>query len=262
MKNIQEKVTEAVKGRQRVSVSEFIDAYWPLSPETKKLQEISLEKDTSFDEWKNSVHAQEVMYFDEMRERFGNEKIDEYLRRAEKVQACGFPEAYHKLNDYVFKEGIGEYIPPSVLFRSRALLQLLLENLVLEQSFSLVDIGAGNGKITAGLLAYLPNINEVYMLDANSYALARAKENIAKASKLVRRDLASRVQIVQGDWRDTTHIETINRHIKDERTILLSAFADVYGTLEEHLDAYFPLSECETRAFISCREMLNGLPSP
>ena len=79
MKNIQEKVTEAVKGRQRVSVSEFIDAYWPLSPETKKLQEISLEKDTSFDEWKNSVHAQEVMYFDEMRERFGNEKIGGFV---------------------------------------------------------------------------------------------------------------------------------------------------------------------------------------
>src|SRR3989338_7874157 len=145
-------------------IDEFIESYWPLSRVAREFHELVTSgwEAISYEEFKDKVKQYELRYDEELCELFGNDVVAPYLALRREFLTSYSEEAFQDLTEYTMKVGMDEHAPFRYLVRSRATLQMPLDAFSDEKPFALIDCGAGNGKIAAGLVAYLPNIEKVY----------------------------------------------------------------------------------------------------
>ena len=233
-------------------IDEFIESYWPLSRVAREFHELVTSgwEAISYEEFEDKVKQYELRYDEELCELFGNDLVAPYLALRGEFLTSYSEGAFQELTEYTMKIGIDEYVPFSYLVRSRATLQMLLEAFSDEKPFTLIDCGAGNGKITAGLVAYLPNIEKVYAIDINPHAAKQIKRHFDEAGSLVHRNITSKLEVMTRDYRDPALISSLPLRIADVPTIALASHLTQYDEVIPLLNRLIPLNRFNNKARI------------
>lgn len=244
-------------------IEQFVDMYWPLTPKALEFVTFCATQSSSLDhrEYLKQAGQLDKKYLQEMSARFGEGTIARYRQLARIVRKKNSSSwQIGELDSFVFKEGLSEYVPLKVLLRSRATLAALLEALRDEQPFTLVDCGAGNGKMTAGLAAYLPQIEQVYAVDCNQQAIERVQHNFYEASNFAGRDISLYLQAIEGDYLDTQLMQELHKQLEGKRTIVLFAHAATYAHLECFLTQFITPPRAHERTALICHSTIDYLP--
>ncbi len=233
-------------------IDEFIESYWPLSPVAREFNELVTSgwEAISYEEFEDKVKQYELRYDEELCELFENDVFAPYRALRGEFLTSYSEEAFQDLTEYTIKAGIDEHAPLRYLIRSRTTLQMLLEVLHYEKPFTLIDCGAGNGKITAGLAAYLPQIEKVYAIDINPYASEQIKRHFDEAGSLIHRNITSRLEIMTRDYRDPALISSLPLRIADAPAIAFASHPTQYDEVIPLLDRLISVNRFNNKARI------------
>ena len=233
-------------------IDEFIESYWPLSRVAREFHELVTSgwEAISYEEFEDKVKQYELRYDEELCELFGNDVVAPYLALRGEFLTSYSEKVFQDLTEYTMKVGIDAYTPFRYFIRSRTTLQMLLEVFHDGKPFTLIDCGAGNGKITAGLAAYLPQIEKVYAIDFNPHAAKQIKNHFNEASSLIHRNITSRLEIITHDYRDPTLISSLPLRTADVPAIALASHPTQYDEVIPLLNRLTSLNRFSNKARI------------
>ena len=144
-------------------------------------------------------------------EKYGKEIIDKWraLSRSlhkEKVDDIDF-------DDFVYQHGLSDDIIPKVVNRTKVTLHGLLARISKNDGyFTAVDLGSGDGRIATGLALYLDNLEKIYAVEENRYAIQKAKVEVDKLGNSEKQKVNERVNYVLGDFlTNETHEKLIEK---------------------------------------------------
>ena len=109
--------------------------------------------------------------------------------------------------------------------------------------------------MTAGLVAYLPQIERVYALDCNPHAVPRIGHNFREASAFAEHDLLSRVQMITGSYRNKRTIRALDKKLGDSRTLLLAAHPSQTSDVVQVLDQLIAMRKPDRRSALIALEL-------
>ncbi|MBI3334461.1 class I SAM-dependent methyltransferase [Candidatus Pacearchaeota archaeon] len=186
--------------KRKQDIPSFMKSYWPLSKEAKAIQDLIARQEEFGEEELERLFKKRYEGHEQfLQQKYGSEVIDAWERCAEEHIAGRSSreeqaEGYHILNSFVYKTGLCLDAPLPTIFRTRATLESLLVHLSQrEETFSLIDLGCGECRITTGLALYLDNLERIDAVDINPDALACAQKIISTLRRSERETIGKKV---------------------------------------------------------------------